>query len=303
MSNTKRTTVTHGKKEVKQCNSCGRTLSIAHNFYKLSSENLNFPDGRVNVCIKCYNELWNHPTHGFSHFMEFLRVADLPYLEEVYARLDKKSEYLATVRAGSRSKLRFQDSTGFKERKMGQANEDKLKTLTKEQLKECQEFWGEDFTEEEYIFLTNEYNDYNTQYDITGKTMQVLVRGICVVTLKIRDAQNKGHSTKELNRELRDLMDSANIKPSQERAALENEKNNFGNFIKMVENTQPIPEAEGVFADPDKVEEYLNTFFINPTAESLGLPMPYPELHEKMMEELDLHNIHEEVSMNNDNED
>lgn len=299
----KKTKANTGKNvaERKQCNSCGRILSVPRNYYKLSEPNPNFPDSRVNVCIKCYNELWEHPTHGFDYFLDFLRIANLPYIESVYQNVEKKSDYLASIRAGTRSSLRHRDSDAFVEnKKKAEQDVEKLKELSPEQLRESQEFWGTDFTEEEYLFLMNEYADYNSQYDISGKSMQVLVKSICVTTLKIREAQSKGNSTKDLTRELSDLMHSANLKPSQEKAARENDQNTWEQFIKMIENTKPIPEPDDMFKDPDNIKKYMETYFVNPTAISMGMPMPHPDFHEEMMEELGLNHIHEDVISDDD---
>lgn len=282
----------------KICNACNRTLSITRNFYKLSEPNLNFPDQTVNICRDCYAELWEHPTHGFDHFIDFLRLANLPYIESVYQRVDKKTDYLVTVRAGTRQSLRFRDSDAFVEsKKKAEVDAKKLKHLSPEQLEESKDFWGSDFSEEDYLFLMNEYNEYNLQYDLSSKSMQILIKSICVTTLKIREAQSRGNSTKDLTKELGDLMQSANIKPSQEKAAMDSDQSILGLWIKKFENERPIPEADDEFADIDGVKKYLDTYFINPTAVSMGVPMPHPDLHDEMMEELGLNNIHEEVDI------
>lgn len=256
-------------------------------FYKMSEPDLNFPDGYVNVCKRCYQEQWKDPQFGFKNFIEFLRVANLPYVSTLYTNSKDKSAYIGSVRSASYVHLRFADSDDLvEERATRQIKANSLKELTPEQIKECELFWGKGYSEDEYLYLINEYADYNNEYDLSSKVMKSFVAQAVALSLRIRKTTEAGGDTSKLTKEFGDIIGNASLKPAQERAAEEGEHHIFGDFVRMVETTEPIPEPLEEYKDVDGIIQYVKAFFTNPMARAMGVEQPYPELKETVLDKL-----------------
>lgn len=296
------------KKTSKICNACGMQKNIEREFYKINQPDENFPDGRVNICRACYKEKWEHPTLGFQNYLDFLRLINVPffegmYSEEVASQEDPKAKYLARIRLQSTANLRFQDSDVFiEQRGRKQINENKLENLTKEQMLESELFWGRGYSEDEYVFLINMFADYNQEYDLSGKVMKDLVAQICLTQLRIRKLSEEGKDTTKELKNYQDLLNSSHMKPSQEKAAAEDEAVTLGTLINKIENEMPIAEPLEEYRDPDRIARYVRGFFTSPMARSLGKEIPYPEEYEEMINKLTI-DYNEEVAKSIEDED
>src|SRR5699024_11480319 len=75
-------------------------------------------------------------------FLDFIRLADIPYKHDIYNSIEKKPDYLKRVRL-SYTNYRFKDSDPMVEQKSEiQVKTGNLKELTPEQMEECAVFWG-----------------------------------------------------------------------------------------------------------------------------------------------------------------
>lgn len=268
------------------CNSCGNTFNLS-GFYKISEPDKNFPDGCVNVCKRCCQEQWNDPQFGFKNFMEFLRITNLPYIKRVYNNAADKPAYIGSMRSAKYVHMRFIDSDEFVEEKAAkQIKENTLKELTPDQIRECELFWGKGYSEDEYIYLMNEYAEYNNEYDLSDKIMKTLIAQAVAISLRIRKITESGGDTSKLTKEFSDIIGSANLKPAQAKAAEDSEHNTWGGFIEMIERNEPIPEPLEKYKDVDGIIKYVKAFFANPMARAMGVEQPYPELQKTMLEKL-----------------
>ena len=282
----------------KKCNSCGVIKAIEHGYYKIAQEDLNFPDGYLNVCKKCYNESWEDKTLGFNNFIDFLRSANLPYIQDLYENAESLTNYIKIARIQTAYKdRRFKDSDRLFEPKGEiELKNKRLTELTEEEMEECIMFWGPGYNEKEYIFLLSEYADFERDYDLTGKPMKMLVSHLCMISLAIRKAMEEGRDAGQLHKQYNDKLHAANLKPAQEKAAVENEQNTWGNWVKKIENTMPIGEPLPEYRDPDGIVKYFRIFFTAQMMSSLGEEIPFREEYEEVMRqyELGLDDIDEE---------
>lgn len=270
----------------KTCNVCAVNKRIGDEYYKIAQPDPNFPDGHINVCKTCSRESWEDEYSGFHNFIDFLRITNLPYRKDIYSNAKDKPTYIRTIRSKAYMNLRHRDSDGFVEQKAEmQIKASQLEDLTEEQVRECELFWGEGYTEKEYLFLMNEYADYDQEYDLSGKAIKSLVAQMCQIHLRIRQGMEAGADVSKDTKTFQDLMASASLKPAQEKAAAENEANTFGTFIKKIENEMPIATPLPEYQDPDGIIKLIKVFFTGAMAISIGQPNPYPDEYAEVMQE------------------
>lgn len=270
----------------KACNRCLDIFKISIGFYKLMQPDDNFPDGHTNVCKKCYQASWEDEISGFNAFIDFLRITNLPYKHDLYIDIAKKSDYLKRVRLSYRDS-RFKDSDSLVEQKSDiQVKTGNLKELTVEDMEECATFWGSGYTEKEYIYLMSQYDKYLRSYVVDSPVMEDLVTKIIQTDLNIRRGNEAGQDVSKDLRNYQELLKSAHLQPSQEKAAADNEANTFGTFIKQIEDTVPIADPLPEYTDVDGIVKFVKALFTAPMAASIGVPNPFPEEYEEVMESL-----------------
>lgn len=278
-------TKTTSQQQKKKCNRCGDIFKTSTGYYKIAQPDDNFPDQHMNVCKKCLKQEWDDEKTGFYAFIDFLRVANLPYKHDVYNSTDKIS-YIKRIRLTHKN-LRFRDSDSLLEEKSEiQIQTNNLKELTVEQMEDCALFWGKGYTEEEYIYLMETYAQFEREFDLSSITMKRLVVQAVTLDLKIRRGNEQGISVKDDLKAYQEVLASASLKPSQEKAAAENEANTFGTFIKRIEDNQPIPEPDAKYQDVDGIIKYVKVFFLGAMARALGEKNPYQKETDEVLQEL-----------------
>lgn len=271
----------------KACTRCGDVFNINNGFYSINSNSKddNFPDGKINVCKKCIQAAWDRPTAGFNSFIDFLRIVNLPYKEDLYNTV-KKADYIRQVRL-SYPNLFFKDSDGLLEKKgEQQVKKKELKELTPEQMEECAAFWGSGYDENEYIYLMSQYERYLKTYIVDTPVMEDLVAKIIQTDLQIRKTNEMGGDASKHVKTYNELLTSANLKPSQAKAAEEDEANTMGNWIRKIENSEPIPAPDSKFLDIDGIVKYVKVFFTGAMARSLGEKNPFQKETDELMAKL-----------------
>jgi hypothetical protein len=143
--------------------------------------------------------------------------------------------------------------------------------FTTEELYELQEFWGRGLNQDEYYFLTNEYQRLLNSYECDSYAMELLFQEAAQQRLTIKKRREKGDSVDKELKTLQDLLGSANIKPAQETGANAVEQATFGTLIKKYENEKPIPEPDEAWKDVDGVRKYVNVWFLGHLSKMLGI--------------------------------
>lgn len=145
-------------------------------------------------------------------------------------------------------------------------------------------YWGEEYVEDEYLFLISRYEDYCNAYDVDTPTFQNIITQICQLELDIRKKRIKSVNTKDETKMIMDLMRTAGIAPSQEKASKTNENETFGVMVKRWENEKPVPEVLPEFKDIDNIEKYMRNNFLSPMLTSLEADNPYEEEYQEHVE-------------------
>jgi hypothetical protein len=176
----------------KACTRCFEEQASS-NFYNTSDEDF-YPDKKITVCKSCCLKITE--LKGFEGFQTIMRLINKPIYNDLFKgdfkdyirQINSLPQYRANV---------FLDSDMFKENKsLELTKRAKPKDLTVDELREAEDFFGFGFSEQEYIWLNSEFEDYGSQFDISAKPMQNLIREICLTQLDIRTKRTSKQDVK-----------------------------------------------------------------------------------------------------------
>lgn len=153
--------------------------------------------------------------------------------------------------------------------------------IVQKTLKAAKKRFGGSYSNEDLMFLENEYQDWTTRYPCENKAQELLFKRICFKELEIDKAQRDGKDTKELDATLQNLMGSLNVKPSQRSSNALTDNLTFGQLIDKWEQEKPIPEPDEEFKDVDKIGLYIDVFFKGHLSKMMGLKNAFSSIYER----------------------
>lgn len=249
----KSTEKTPPKKKI--CENCKGNKNIGEYY---NADKMFFPSGKLHICKDCALKIVDE--NGHDGLLGLLRMINKPFYSELYKQdvgdyirmMNSMPQYRNVTFIQSDSLVELTSPSSMKRAKP--------KELSAEDLKESEDFWGIGYTESEYIWLNLEYGDYLDRYEVDGKTLENLIREICLVQLDIRVARANKRDVKNELKAYNDLLTAANLKPVQETGAQSVDQESFGTLIKKWEDTRPIQDSEE-WEKNDSVGKYLKVWF------------------------------------------
>lgn len=145
------------------------------------------------------------------------------------------------------------------------------------------QFFGAGFTDEDYKFLKEQYDDWVARHECKTKAQEEIFKRICFKQLEILKATRRGDDTKHLDATFRDLLDTAKLQPKQNAGDTTADNQTFGTLIDKWENTRPLPEIDEELKDVDKIGYYIDTFFKGHTCRTLNVKNAFSNLYSSMM--------------------
>ena len=153
--------------------------------------------------------------------------------------------------------------------------------ITKEMLKK----WGYGLKPEEYEWLNEQEQDWQSRVECRSKPQEELIRTICVAQLNIlRAQQSGGNKTAEAMKTFQDLLASCNLQPRQNTDNDLADQNTFGTLIKQYENERPIPKADEEWEDVDGIKTYIDTWFLGHLCNLTHVSNDYESAYRKELE-------------------
>ena len=279
------------------CHKCNSFLS-SESFY--SSKD--YASSCFPICKKCllqmatdYEKKTNTYTDNKEKTKMVLQMMNLPFIDSLYnsaltstqnevGEKNRKTafQHMITILKSlpQYKNLTWADS----EFELGYTTDEEEVKLNQKTIKAAKKRFGAgSYTNEQYMFLENEYQDWVHRYSCENKSQELLFQRICCKELEINEAQRSGKDTKELDKTLQDLLGSANLKPSQNNSNVLTESKTFGQLIEKWENEKPIPEPEEEFKDVDKIGLYIDVFFKGHLSKMMGLKNGFSSIYEKFM--------------------
>ena len=143
--------------------------------------------------------------------------------------------------------------------------------------------FGNGFTNDDYLFLQDQYEDWVSRYECKTKAQEELFERLCFKKLEIFKATRDGKSTKDLDRSYQDLMSTANITPRQNDLDSLSEAQTLGTLIQKWETERPLPEIDPDLEDVDRIGKYIDVFFKGHTSKMLGLKNNLSHIYESFI--------------------
>lgn len=144
-------------------------------------------------------------------------------------------------------------------------------------------FFGAGFTDDDYKFLKEEYDDWVARHECKTKAQEEVFKRICFKQLEILKATRRGEDTKNLDATFQNYLDTAKLQPKQNSGDTTADNQTFGTLIDKWENTRPIPEVDEDLRDVDKIGLYLEIFFKGHLSKMMGLKNGLSNLYTKFM--------------------
>lgn len=284
------------------CFYCGKEY-VDTNYYKSNSifySNI----GKMPYCKQCIEKFYQYFYEKYTNegcltpekkaVKRLCMIFDIYYKEDAYnaaVNNAKKREmnispmgaYMKMIQL-SQYKGKSYDTTIFDEEKEDFVANVPASVLNGRNVDEKTiQFFGAGFTDEDYKFLKEQYDDWVSRHECKTKAQEEIFKRICFKQLEILKATRRGDDTKHLDATFRDLLDTAKLQPKQNAGDTTADNQTFGTLIDKWENTRPLPEIDEELKDIDKIALYINIFFKGHLAKMMGLKNGLSNLYNKFM--------------------
>ena len=279
------------------CPICGEFIT-RDNFYSDKNYTIGvFPECKK--CIRMQVEQKTKKTDKANETKEsvqrMLQKMNLPYIDALYEtscknvadevnEKNKSSAFLAYL-VPIKSLPQYRDKT-WKDSDFGVGNisdEEEIK-LNQKTIRTGKKRFGAGFSNEDYMFLETQYQDWITRYECNDKSQEELFERLSFKKWEINKATKNGLSTKDLDKTYQELMSTANIAPRQSGFNSMTDAQTLGTLIAKWENERPLPEIDPELQDVDKIGQYIEVFFRGHMAEMLGLKNTLSHIYRKFMD-------------------
>lgn len=272
------------------CHHCNEHLS-GDTFYS----DKNYASGYFPICKKCLlamveqrNKKNDEPNETKESVQRVLMMMDLPYIDSFYENCVKGAEDgmkeknrkspFSTYITAMKSLPNWRGMT-WKDSEF-QVDSDNGLTSTKKPRKEIIKLFGNGFTNEDYLYLQDQYDDWRSRSQVDSKSQETYVVRICFKLLDIWKAQRSGKDTEKLDKSLNELMAAANLQPRQNVGNSSTDNLTWGQLIEKWEQEEPITEPKDEFKDCDNIIRYIDVFFKGHLAKMMGLKNGYSHQYE-----------------------
>lgn len=292
------------------CTSCGESKNPKEYYY--SGSDFHRSNNKLHVCKQC---IWNRVGENVENLdlvKSTLRMIDKPFQKSIWessieeaAKVNKNlfKIYMKNLGLPHNKNLTWDDSDKVDETNIHFSSavnfEDDTSDISQDEMKKLVHFFGKGLTQEDYIWLQSEFQDFVNRYECDSKGMELLIKQICLTQLDIEKRRAGSEKVDAQLKTLQDLLGSSNLKPVQETGANAVEQESFGTLIKKFENEKPIPEPDPKWADVDKIGKYIRVFFLGHLTRMLGLKNDYAD---EYWEEINQLTVEEPVNEDEDEE-
>ena len=182
------------------------------------------------------------PNETKKSVQQMLQKMDLPYIDSLYESLradvaneinekNKKSPFLAYM-PPIKSLPNWKGKTyADSEFEIGVITDEEEVKQNAKTIKNGKKRFGLGYSNEDYMFLENQYQDWITRYECNTKTQEEIFERLSFKKWEINKATKSGQSTKDLDKTYQELMTTANIAPRQNTMDTMSEAQTLGTLI------------------------------------------------------------------------
>ena len=278
------------------CHKCNTFLS-KDTFYS----DKNYDSGHYPICKKCVMDMVeqkkkkaDEPNETKESVQKVLQMMDLPYMDDFYsdcvkgaldgAKEKNRRSPFATYLTALKSLPNWKGKT-WKDSDFG-ADTDTSSGLSKRTArKEIKKIFGVGFSEADYVYLQDQYDDFRSRTQVDSKSQEIYVTQICLQLLDIDKDRKSGKDVTNKLKALDNLMNAANLQPKQNVSNAATDALTFGQLIEKWEQERPIPDPEPEFRDCDGIGKYIRVWFSGHLSKALGLAGGYSDEYERTVSE------------------
>lgn len=280
MAITKKTTSSVVKEDTKLCIICGEKKSCKASGNKFYSHRNKFINDKFSICKECVETIGRVDDIEDIHLL--MRLMDIPFIPEIYDGCTSTDNTLVTY-VGNKGinipkkkyndkvliEMKYADSPTCNQVTDVQAyvlatNGEKIENISK---------WGEGYTDNEYLKLNmsvennikvTSRDDYQSLRAFERVARAEIERDRAYSNQSLKPSDKKAAEDNVTN-----MMKQAGL--SYDQVSRSASDTTLSEDIKsIIENYDPVPQAQGVFADPDKIGKYIDKFMTIPLLRSLG---------------------------------
>lgn len=285
------------------CTACGEARS-EKDYYRSVSP-MYKAIGRLPVCIDCIVDIFNKELDKNNNNLKMTiyivcRLLNIYYDNNLFLAVQGQSEKKGTnfvqiyfQKINSLPQYRgktFADSTFLEEKDkvdvVDFVEEDENFEITTSMISK----WGKNLNQDDYRYLEEVYGSLIAIYDHKTPIQKMLYEDIARTRLAAQQALRSGQivNYEKMMSTVSKLMQDASIKPSQENGTDEG-LSTWGQWIKKIEETEPIPEATDEFKDVDGIRKYIFQWFTSHFYKILGVDNgEYDDIDESLEETIDI---------------
>ncbi|CEQ01719.1 Uncharacterised protein [[Clostridium] sordellii] len=277
-----------------QCSCCGGISKTK--FYKSYSV-LNKYRMVQAICKDClieiYKDLVNEYKSEDKALYRLCMLLDVYYDEKMVVTCKEKSkesgkdlplEYMPKLSLKQYANKSFIDSNKMElnEKKIvGNEDVKKEEKSTKKNKKsvvtpEMIQRWGDNLEENDYLFLEERFKMMCDTYDNKNianiwQYQEIALNYLQIQKLRALDDEKSTATAIKLMDSTSKMMNDCKMKSTQLDGSGDLDVNLPGIWAKRIQNEDPIPQAEGVFADVDRIQELFDNQFVKPMRRVLGV--------------------------------
>lgn len=245
----------------KTCLHCGDDWALS-SFYSHRNPLI---DEKFGFCKKCVRNNINFD--DMDTLYNFLRTMDIPYLKDFWkqaneAKTETIGTYFKNLSLKQNRDLHFKDSHDMS----GKTNKAELTEIDYESFEITNTIikrWGRNLELEDYIFLEEEFDNIGG-HESENTIQERIFKNMAKTQWMANKAYEEGDHNKyeKMMKTLSSQMNDANIKPVQIKTSTEESGlSSLGEWIKLVEETEPITEDESEY-EPKYIKDYIERWFI-----------------------------------------
>ena len=145
--------------------------------------------------------------------------------------------------------------------------------MTPELKKLCLKRWGSGYSDEDYLYLEDNYAEFYEAYAHDTPAERMLLMNITKTLLEGEKSRKSGDKKgyENMLKLVSSMLTDAAIKPSQKKTMGDEVGECFGVFIENLEKNEPVNEAIDEFADVDNIGKLIDRQFVKNFAKVFGL--------------------------------
>ena len=149
--------------------------------------------------------------------------------------------------------------------------------------------WGKGLSDDDYGYLEAEYQGWAKTKDVDNKSVDLLIREVCLQQLKMRKIRENGDDVEKKDVEiLTSLMDKCSITPDKEKESSSSRSQAaFGVWLKDVETLSPAEwvENQKLFKDVEGIDDYVKRTYDRAVKNYIGMQRDFRVVADKMEKE------------------